>query len=117
MLRYACYLLFVLSLSCATRGRDFPSDMSWIKKDITKKSDVKQLLGEPYQVGYSSGQATWTYGYYRFRLFGDSNTKELKLYWNRSGQVDNFSFTSSFPDDLRKSQIPASNEPAANLPE
>ncbi len=92
--------------SCATRGTSFPSDISWIEKTVTKKEDVKNLLGVPFQVGYASGKPTWIYGYYQYRLFGASHTKELKFYWNRDGTVSNFAFTSSFPDDVNQGTSP-----------
>jgi hypothetical protein len=88
-----------LLASCVTNGKDFPSDLNWIKKDQTNQSDVRMLLGEPYSIGSSSGRSTWTYGYYKYKLFGKSNTKELKLYWNDKKIVDDFSFNSSFPND------------------
>lgn len=113
MRRWVAATLLVMWVGgCATRGEQFPSDMSWIKVNETKKSDVKTLLGEPYSVGYASGKPTWVYGFYHYKLFGDSHTKELKFYWNRNGTVANFSFTSSFPEDVRsgvlqpKGQVP-----------
>lgn len=92
--------LAILVVGCATRGKDFPSDLSWIKKDQTKKEDVKLILGAPYEVGYSTGQPTWTYGYYKYQLLGDIFTKELKFYWTRDGVVERYSFSSSFPGDV-----------------
>lgn len=87
--------------SCVTRGKDFSSDYSWIKEKKTSKDQVSQALGQPSSKGYSSGKPTWTYGYYKFRLFGNSETKELKIYWDGK-IVDSFSFNSSFKADLTK---------------
>jgi outer membrane protein assembly factor BamE (lipoprotein component of BamABCDE complex) len=92
-------LCAVVLASCVTNGKDFPSDLNWIKKNQTTQSDVRMLLGEPYSIGSSSGRATWTYGYYKYKLFGKSNTKELKLYWDDKKVVEDFSFNSSFPQD------------------
>ena len=89
-------------LGCVTRGKDFSSDLRWIKKDNTSQGDVTSILGTPYKVGSSSGIPTWTYGFYKFKLFGESWTKELKLYWNNSKLVRDFSFSSSFPEDRKK---------------
>lgn len=87
---------------CVTNGDDFPSELNWIKEGVTKKSDVKTLLGEPYSVGSYSGKPSWTYGYYYYKLVGKSNQKELKFYWNPDDTVASYSFTSSFPDDIAK---------------
>ena len=75
-----------------------------IKKEVTKKEDVKLVLGDPFEVGYSSGQPTWTYGLYQYRLFGDTHTKELKLYWSRNGVIERYSFSSSFPQDVNRAE-------------
>ena len=87
-----------LNTSCVTRGENFSSDYSWVKAKTTTKSEVVRMLGEPYAVGYSSGRPTWTYGFYKFRVFGPSQTKELKFYW-KTDTVDSFSFNSSFKED------------------
>lgn len=99
-------------VGCVTNGDDFRSETTWIKEGETKQSDVKMLLGEPYAVGNSSGKPTWTYGFYRYRLFGKSFQKELKIYWNPDGTVSHYSYTSSFPGDTSKAGG-ASAAPAA----
>ena len=86
--------------ACATTGQNFPSRTDWIKKNVTKKDDVKLVLGTPFAVGNSGGVNTWTYGFYKYQLFGKANTKELKFYWNKDNSVKYFSFNSSFPDDI-----------------
>lgn len=93
---FACFLT-----SCVTRGLNFSSDYSWLKKGTTTKEDVFKVLGEPYLTGNTGGKQTWTYGFYKMRLFGASNTKELKIYWE-DGKLDTYSFNSSFPEDKRK---------------
>ena len=87
-------------VGCATMGREFASDLNWIKEGSTKQKDVRLVLGDPYQVGNASGTVTWTYGYYKYSLIGESYSKELKFYWKQGGEVDRFNFTSSFPTDL-----------------
>jgi outer membrane protein assembly factor BamE (lipoprotein component of BamABCDE complex) len=90
---------------CVTVGKDFKSDVSWIKEGHTKQSDVSLVLGDPRSVGNSSGTPTWTYGYYQYRMLGDSASKELKFYWKKDGTVDQFSFNSSFADDISKAGL------------
>ena len=93
-----------LTQGCVTEGRDFRSDISWIKSNKTTKDDVQLLLRDPYSVGNSGGRPTWTYGYYKYQLIGPSHQKELKLYWNPDGTINTFSFTSNFPDDTGKAK-------------
>lgn len=85
---------------CVTNGDDFRSDTGWIKEGQTKQTDVKMILGDPGSVGNSGGRPTWTYGFYRYRLFGKSHQKELKLYWRNDGTIETYSFNSSFPEDV-----------------
>lgn len=87
---------------CVTRGEDFTSDLSWIKPNVSSQKDIQALLGAPYKVGNSGGTSTWTYGFYRFSLVGESYTKELKFYWTADKKVKDYSFTSSFPADRNK---------------
>jgi hypothetical protein len=84
-------------LGCVTQGRNFESNTDWIKPSQTRQTDVKLMLKEPYAVGNSSGVQTWTYGYYKYRVFGKSQTKELKFYWKPDHTVDHYSYNSSFP--------------------
>jgi hypothetical protein len=105
-----------LLTNCVTNGRDFPSDTSWIKKDTTKRDDVKNILGDPYLIGDSGGTVTWTYGYYNYKFIGDSYTKELKMYWNPDNTVKFYSFTSNFPDDLTKDKVSRSTESEEKIP-
>jgi outer membrane protein assembly factor BamE (lipoprotein component of BamABCDE complex) len=102
-----CGLIVVLFLGlqgCVTEGREFSSDCTWIKKGVTTQDNVRMVLGDPQRVGNSDGQATWTYGFYKYRLIGTSTTKELKVYWRPDRTVDSFTFNSSFPGDISVSR-------------
>ena len=92
--------LFATLSSCVTSGREFPSRLDWIQKGKTRQNDVKLVLGDPQFVGSSDGTPSWTYGFYRYRLFSPSHTKELKFYWNADKTIQTWSFNSSFPDDV-----------------
>ena len=99
-------LLSVVILSaCVTKGRHFPSDLSWITKEVTKKDDVLLLLGRPFMVGSAGGIMTWSYGRYNYSLVGRDYIKELKIYWNDDNTVRDYSFQSSFPSDMRKAGV------------
>ena len=106
------------AVGCVTEGKDFKSEVTWIKDNQTKRDDVKMVLGEPFAVGNSGGKPTWTYGYYHYKLIGKSLQKELKFYWNPDGSVSSFSFTSSFPEDTGKTGAsPAKPGAPATQPE
>jgi len=100
------YLVFAVTMisGCVTQGRNFETQVGWIKSGETRKQDVSRVLKAPYSVGNSSGMQTWTYGYYKYRVFGKSHIKEIKFYWNADQTVNRFSFNSSFPGDIKKSK-------------
>ncbi|MCX6105898.1 MAG: hypothetical protein NTY08_08725 [Proteobacteria bacterium] len=107
----------VLSLAgCVTEGRDFHSDVAWIKANKTSMQDVQLLLRDPYSVGNSGGRPTWTYGYYKYKLIGASHQKELKFYWNPDGTVSTYGFTSNFPDDTGRNRATTPVSGAATAP-
>lgn len=101
--------------ACVTSGKYFGSDTNWIKSNKTSQDDVRGLLGSPFMVGNSGGSPTWTYGYYRYKLLGESFTKELKFYWNQDRTVQSYSFNSSFPEDTGTVK-PAKAQPAVAQP-
>ena len=90
---------------CLTTGKDFPSDLSWIKKEKTSTEDVQLILGNPFAVGNSGGVRTWTYAFYKYKIFGSTSHKDLKIYWNSKNLVQHFSFNSSFPEDFVSSEV------------
>ncbi|MEZ4743124.1 MAG: hypothetical protein R3B45_11880 [Bdellovibrionota bacterium] len=101
-------LLVSLSFSlmgCVTQGKYFESNTSWIKIGETKKQDVSLVLKKPFSVGSSSGMETWTYGYYKYKLFGQSQVKEIKFYWNNDSSLNRYTFNSSFPQDIDRANL------------
>lgn len=91
----------VSTTGCVTRGQNFSSDTSWLDKNKPSQEDVRRVMGPPYSVGSSNGIPTWTYGFYKHQLFGESKVKELKIYWDSSKKVKTYSFSSSFPRDTK----------------
>ena len=97
---FALIQMVLFVTSCVTQGREFPTRFDWIKKSKTRQEDAKLVLGDPMFVGATDGSPSWTYGHYKYSLFGASYTKELKFYWNPDRTVNSWSYTSSFPDDV-----------------
>jgi len=91
--------LFVASavmFSCATVGRDFPTEeVAKIQIGKTTKADINRMFGPPWRTGIEDGDRTWTYGYYRYRLFGGSVTRDLVVRFDERGRVISYSFNTS----------------------
>lgn len=94
------FALLLLLTGCATIGNDFNSTQTdWIKTGETDKTTLQAKLGEPFRVGIDAGDPTWTYGYYKYSLFGESVTKDLVIRFDAEGKVKSFTLNTSFPED------------------
>ena len=83
-------------------GREFPSpDAAQIRVNVTDKAGLLALFGEPYQVGIDSGDQTWRW-FYAERGVSSTITKDFTVRFNATGTVKSYSFTSNFPEDMRK---------------
>lgn len=81
---------------CASVGRDFPaSRVVDIKIGQTSQQQIKQLFGEPWRIGLENGERTWTYGKYRYSLFGSSETEDLLIRFDPQGIVRSYTFNST----------------------
>ncbi len=93
-------LVLVLSAGCATVGKNFDATkLSWIKEGATTKADVLDRMGPPWRIGADAGDPTWTYGYYQYRVFGDSNSKDLVIHFRPDGTVKSYTMNTSFRDE------------------
>jgi hypothetical protein len=83
-------------------GRDFPSpDAYWIVVGRSDRWGLQRMLGEPYQVGFENGDPIWRWLYVQ-REGMSAVSKDLIVRFNADGSVRSYSFTSNFPDDLRR---------------
>jgi outer membrane protein assembly factor BamE (lipoprotein component of BamABCDE complex) len=83
-------------------GREFPSpEAAQIKNDVTDKARLLTLFGEPYQVGIDNGDQTWRW-FYAQQSASATVSKDLSVRFNANGTVKSYSFTSNFPDDMKK---------------
>jgi hypothetical protein len=99
--RYLFLAAFLIcTTGCITIGKDFnSSDLGWLHSNTTGKSEIYRNLGEPFRTGVDQGKITWTYGYYRYRVFGETCTKDLIIYYNPDGTVSSYTFNTSFPEE------------------
>ena len=99
-----CLVALALLAGCISVrfGRDFPSpEPKWIVASKTDRYGLVQMFGEPYQAGIDNGDTTWRWFYGR-RDAGVEVSKDLTVRFNADGIVKSYSFTSNFPDDLRR---------------
>ena len=87
---------------CATVGRNFDAtSLSWLHEGTTK-AEIEEKLGAPLRVGSDAGTPTWTFGYYEYRVFGDSNNKDLVIRFSPDGTVKSYTLGTTFPGEKKK---------------
>ena len=74
--RLALAAVLLCAAGCITVGRDFNSaELGWLQGSRTGKGEVYRMLGDPFRTGVDQGKITWSYGYYRYRVFGETCTR------------------------------------------
>ena len=89
-------ILLITIASCATVGRKFPVEaINNIQLEETTKEDINKIFGSPWRIGLEDGKRTWTYGYYKYRLFGESTTRDLVIKFDSNGVVSSYIFNTT----------------------
>ena len=91
-----------LLVGCAHVGTNFDAtSLGWLREGTTKP-EIQEKLGTPLRLGSDAGLPTWTYGYYEYRLFGDSNNKDLVLRFSPDGSLKSWTLATTFPAEKKK---------------
>lgn len=86
----------VLLTGCASVGHEFPAgQVSTIKIGQTTQNDIYTTFGTPWRTGLDNGMKTWTYGHYRYSLFGEGSTEDLVIKFDPRGVVSSYVFNTS----------------------
>ena len=89
-----CFL--VLLTSCATVGHEFPADqVDGIVIGKTTQAEIQEMFGSPWRVGVEDGLKTWTYGKYKYKIFGESASKDLLVRFDKNNVVASYSFNTT----------------------
>ncbi|MDY6823979.1 MAG: outer membrane protein assembly factor BamE [Thermodesulfobacteriota bacterium] len=89
----------LLCWGCATVGKDFSSTgVSKIEIGETTKQDIRQWFGPPWRVGVEDAHETWTYGLYHYRVFGETETKDLVIRFDENGRVMSYTYNTTNPE-------------------
>lgn len=95
-------LLLVVSIAvtqltgCFTVGQEFSgSQVPKIKIGQTTKQEVTNIFGSPWRTGMEDGRTTWTYGIYKYSLFGADDTQDLLIRFDPNGIVRSYTFSST----------------------
>ena len=80
---------------CFSVGQEFSaSRVPEIKIGQTTKKDISDMFGTPWRTGMEDGRPTWTYGIYKYSLFG-SETEDLLIRFDPQGVVRSYTFGST----------------------
>ena len=87
-------------LGCATVGAKFPVEpVDQIVIGQTTRADVQRMFGNPWRIGVDDGDTTWTYGHYRYKLFGRAKTRDLVVRFDANGVVSSYTFNTTEHED------------------
>ncbi len=99
------FLLALVLTGCASflrAGHEFPSpEPLMIVVGKTDKAALRRMFGEPYQVGLDSGDPTWRW-FFGQRESNGEISKDLSVRFGADGTVKSYSFTSNFPEDMKR---------------
>ena len=81
---------------CFTVGQEFAgSRVPEIKIGHTTKQEVTDIFGRPWRTGMEDGRTTWTYGIYKYSVFGADDTQDLLIRFDPQGVVRSYTFSST----------------------
>lgn len=81
---------------CFSVGQEFAgSRVPEIKIGKTSKQEITDIFGIPWRTGMEDGRTTWTYGIYKYSLFGADDTQDLLIRFDPQGIVRSYTFSST----------------------
>ena len=81
---------------CASVGQEFAaSRVMEIKIGQTTQREIREIFGEPWRVGIEDGKNTWTYGNYKYSLFGADETEDLVIRFDNRDIVRSYTFNTT----------------------
>jgi len=81
---------------CFTVGQEFAAGrVSDIKIGQTRKQEIHEMFGMPWRSGMEDGRPTWTYGIYKYSLFGATDSQDLLVRFDPQGLVRSYTFSST----------------------
>jgi len=88
---------------CATIGHSFPVEsVSRLEIGKTTMDDVRRMFGTPWRTGLEDGQTTWTYGHYKYSLFGGDRSKDLVVRFDAQNIVTSYTFNTTDADEMQR---------------
>jgi outer membrane protein assembly factor BamE (lipoprotein component of BamABCDE complex) len=94
-MRSAVIALLVLALGgCAsTEGAPFPGErVDEIRRGVTSREKIREMFGQPWQVGMEDGQPAWRYVFARRSSSGEVDARDLVILFDDEGRVISYRF-------------------------
>jgi len=83
-------------LACVSVGSNFPSaPIPELAVGRTTQAEVQREFGAPWRTGLEDGKRTWTYGHYRYSLFGGEKARDLVLKWDAQGVLASYTYATT----------------------
>jgi hypothetical protein len=108
MLRVGLAILALTLGGCgSTLGVSFPSEhVDDIRIGETRRDEIRELFGSPWQVGIEDGLVTWTYSFYRKPVSGGVEGRDLVVLFDDAGLVSSYRFHTTIGEEHDQVQHP-----------
>ena len=81
---------------CFTVGQEFAAHrVNEIKVGQTRRQDISEMFGTPWRTGMEDGRPTWTYGIYKYAVFGGNDSQDLLIRFDPQGIVRSYTFNTT----------------------
>lgn len=81
---------------CFTVGQEFAAHrVTEIKVGQTRRQEISELFGSPWRTGMEDGRPTWTYGIYKYAVFGGNDSQDLLIRFDPQGVVRSYTFNTT----------------------
>jgi hypothetical protein len=93
-------LALCVAAGCLTVGKTFKVEgVQGLEIGRTTRDEVRKSFGDPWRTGVENGQRTWTYGHYRYAVFGTTMTRDLVVRFDDKDVVVSYNFNSTYAED------------------
>jgi len=94
-----CVLVVAGCISISTGANFDVSKVGSIQKGVTTSVEIVEWFGSPYSTGVDNGDEAWTYSYLK-SASGQTMSKTLYLVFDKAMKVKNYTFSTSFPEEM-----------------
>ncbi len=96
---WAVLFLVFAAAGCGTTGRNFDATkVRNIQNNVTSQAEILDWFGVPWKEGTENNHIMWTYEFNKWKMFGEPESKDLVILFDKNNVVKAYRFTSSLEE-------------------